>query len=341
MFEINLGVKMDLSTTYMGLKLKNPIVPSSSPLSQTVESVKKMEDAGAAAVVVYSLFEEQISHESGELNHYLTNGTESFAEAISYFPEQEKFNLTPYQYLDHIADLKKAVSIPIIGSLNGVSTGGWIKYARNIEEAGADAIELNVYYIPTDPKISAVYIENLYIDVLKEVKKNVKIPIAIKLSPFFTSMANMANKLDEAGADALVIFNRFYQPDFDLEKLEVVPNLMLSTNWEMRLPLRWVAILHGNIKASLALTSGVHSSEDIIKVMMAGGDVAMIASELLINGTGKIKNLLDGVEKWMEEKEYSSISEMKGSMSQKKIAQPSAFERANYMKTLQSYKTLA
>ena len=332
---------MDLSTTYMGLKLKNPIVPSSTPLSQTVDSVKKMEDAGAAAVVVYSLFEEQITHESGELNFYLTNGTESFAEAISYFPEQEKFSLTPYQYLDHIADLKKAVGIPVIGSLNGVSTGGWIKYARNIEEAGADAIELNVYYIPTDPKVAAVDVENLYIDVLKEVKKHVKIPVAVKLSPFFTSMANMAGKLDDAGADALVLFNRFYQPDFDLEKLEVVPNLILSTNWEMRLPLRWIAILHGNVKASLALTSGVHSSEDIIKVMMAGGDVAMIASELLANGSGKIKNLLDGVVKWMEEKEYSSISEMKGSMSQKKIAQPSAFERANYMKTLQSFKTRA
>ena len=332
---------MDLSTTYMGLKLKNPIVPSSSPLSQTVESVKKMEDAGAAAVVVYSLFEEQITHESGELNFYLTNGTESFAEAISYFPEQEKFYLTPYQYLDHIADLKKAVSIPVVGSLNGVSSGGWIKYARNIEEAGADAIELNIYYIPTDPKVTAIDVENLYIDVIKDVKKHVKIPVAVKLSPFFTSMANMANKLDDAGADALVLFNRFYQPDFDLEKLEVVPNLILSTNWEMRLPLRWISILHGNVKASLALTSGIHSSDDVIKTMMAGGDIAMIASELLQNGTNRIKDLLDGVKKWMEEKEYSSISEMKGSMSQKKIAQPSAFERANYMKTLQSYKTLA
>lgn len=332
---------MDLSTTYMGLKLKNPIVPSSSPLSQSVDNVKKMEDAGAAAVVVYSLFEEQITHESGELDHYLSYGTESYAEALSYFPEPEQFHLTPYQYLDHIAALKKAVNIPVIGSLNGVSTGGWIKYAQNIEQAGADALELNVYYIATNPNITGSEVETMYVDVLTEVKKNVKIPVAMKLSPFFTSTSNMARRLDKAGADGLVLFNRFYQPDFDLVNLEVVPNLVLSTNWEMRLPLRWIAILYDNVKASLGATSGIHSHEDVIKVMMAGGDVAMMASELLVKGIGRITEILNGLKDWMEKNEYDSINMMKGSMSQKKIAQPAAFERANYMKLLQSYKTHA
>jgi len=331
---------MDLSTTYMGLKLNNPIVPSASPLSESVDSVKRMEDAGAAAIVCYSLFEEQITHESGELDHYLSYGTEMYAEATSYFPEPEEFKLTPYEYLDHIANLKKAVKIPVIGSLNGVSAGGWVKYAKNIEDAGADGLELNVYYIPTNPNLAGSEIENMYIDTLKTVKENVKIPVAVKLSPYFSSMSNMAKRLDKAGADALVMFNRFYQPDFDLEKLEVVPNLMLSTNWEMRLPLRWISILYGNINASMALTSGVHSSEDIIKVMMAGGDVAQICSELLMKGTSRIKDLLEGVENWMRENEYESIDMMKGSMSQKKVGEPAAFERANYMKTLQSYKTL-
>lgn len=332
---------MDLSTTYMGLKLKNPIVPSSSPLSQSIDNVKKMEDAGAAAVVVYSLFEEQITHESGELDHYLSYGTESYAEALSYFPEPQQFHLTPYQYLDHIAALKKAVNIPIIGSLNGVSTGGWVKYAKNIEQAGADALELNIYYIATNPHLTGSEIETMYADVLTEVKKNVKIPVAMKLSPFFTSMSNMAKRLDNAGADALVLFNRFYQPDFDLEKLEVVPNLVLSTNWEMRLPLRWIAILYDNVKASLGATSGIHSHEDVIKIMMAGGDVAMMASELLVKGIGRITEIINGMKEWMEKNEYESISMMKGSMSQKKIAQPAAFERANYMKLLQSWKSLA
>lgn len=331
---------MDLKTKYMGLELKNPIVPSASPLSENVDTVKAMEDAGAGAVVCYSLFEEQINHESGELDHYLSYGTESYAEALSYFPEPDEFKLGPVEYLDHIADLKKACDIPIIGSLNGVSTGGWIKYAQNIEQAGADALELNVYYIPANPNVSGSELENMYVDVLKEVKQNVKIPVAIKLSPYFTSMANMARKLDKAGADALVLFNRFYQPDFDLEKLEVGPNLVLSTSNELRLPLRWIAILHNNVKASLAATSGVHTAEDVIKVMMAGGDIAQICSELLMNGIGRITEIVDGVKLWMEENEYESIDIMKGSMSQKAVQEPAAFERANYMKTLHSYKTL-
>ncbi len=334
------GVSMDLSTTYMGLKLKNPIVPSASPLTQNVDSVKSLEDVGASAIVCESLFEEQLSHESGELDHYLSYGAESYAEATSYFPEPEEYKLGPYEYLDHIADLKKTVNIPVIGSLNGVSKGGWVKYAKNIQDAGADALELNVYYIPTNANLTGSEVEDMYVDTLKAVKENVDIPVAIKLSPYFTSMSNMAKRLDHAEADALVLFNRFYQPDFDLDNLEVVPNLVLSTEWEMRLPLRWIAILCGNINASMALTSGVHSHIDVIKVMMAGGDVAMICSELLMNGTMRITEILENMKVWMDEKEYDSIELMKGSMSQKKIGEPAAFERANYMKVLQSYKEL-
>lgn len=329
---------MDLSTNYLGLKLKNPIVPSASPLSHSVDSVKALEDAGAAAVVVYSLFEEQINHESGEIDHYLTKGTESFAEALTYFPEPADYKLAPAKYVEHIANLKKNVSIPVIGSLNGVSKGGWVKYAKSIEEAGADALELNVYYVATDPNLSGADVENMYINALKAVKQNVKIPVAIKLSPYFSNMSNMAKQLDAAGADALVLFNRFYQPDFNLEKLEVEPNLILSTNWEMRLPLRWISILYGQVKANMAATSGIRNHEDVIKVMMAGADIAMVCSELLVNGIGRISGILKGMEKWMEENEYPSIQMMKGSMSQKSCKEPAAFERANYMKTLQSYK---
>ncbi len=331
---------MELKTKYMGLELKNPIVPSASPLTWSLDNVKTMEDSGASAIVVHSLFEEQITHESGELDHYLSYGAESYAEATSYFPEQDEYKLGPVEYLDLIADIKKTVRIPVIGSLNGVSNGGWVKYAKNMQDAGADALELNVYYVPTNPNLTGSEIETMYVDVLKAVKETVSIPVAIKLSPFFTSMANMAKRLDNAGADALVLFNRFYQPDFDLEKLEVVPNLVLSTNWEMRLPLRWVAILYGQIKASMALTSGIHNSTDVVKSMMAGADAAMIASELLMNGIGRTNEILEGVKNWMEENEYESIEQMKGSMSQKSVQEPAAFERANYMKTLQSYKTL-
>ena len=330
---------MDLTTKYMGLKLKNPIVPSASPLSQTVDGVRALEDAGASCVVVYSLFEEQISHESGELDHFLSYGTESYAEDTSYYPAQEEFNMGPYEYLDHIANLKQVADIPIIGSLNGVSSGGWVKYAKNIEQAGADALELNIYYIPTNVSLTGTEIENMYVDTLTAIKEQLNIPVAIKLSPFFTSMSNMAKRLDSAGADALVMFNRFYQPDFDLEKLEVVPNLVLSTNWELRLPLRWIAILYGHIKASMAATSGVHNYEDVLKVMMAGGDVAQICSELLMNGIGRITDMIKGLEQWMEENEYDSIEMMQGSMSQKAVQEPAAFERANYMKALQSYRT--
>ncbi len=332
---------MDLSTTYMGMKLKNPIVPSASPLSKHIDKVRELEDCGASAIVVYSLFEEQIAHDANELEHYMSYGSESYAEALSYFPSVEEYNLGPDEYLKHITDLKNAVQIPVIGSLNGVSTGGWLRYAKLIEEAGADALELNVYYIPTNPEMEAAEVEGIYIKDLVEIKNSIKIPVAMKLSPFFSSMANMACKLDKAGADGLVLFNRFYQPDLDLENLEVVPNLELSTRRSMRLPLRWIALLYGKVNASLAATSGIHTFEDALKMIMAGADITCMCSELLKHGTVRVSEVLAEITAWMEEKEYESIEQMKGSMSQKSVADPSAFERANYMKALNSYKLLA
>jgi dihydroorotate dehydrogenase (fumarate) len=329
---------MDLTTTYMGLALKNPIVPSASPLSKDIGTIKALEDAGAAAIVMYSLFEEQITHEQNELDHFLTQGTESFQEALSYFPQQEEFNLGPDAYLEHIRIAKAATDIPIIGSLNGVSAGGWIDYAKKIEQAGADALELNVYYIPTDPRYNAEEIEDIYLNDLRLIKSSVSIPVAMKLSPFFSAMFHMAQRLDEAGADALVLFNRFYQPDFDLEKLEVVPALHLSTSHELRLPLRWIAILHGHVEASLAATTGIHEAQDVLKALMAGADVAMMCSALLERGVPHLKKVLKDLTQWMEEKEYDSVTQMKGSMSQRNVAEPAAFERANYMKTLNTWK---
>jgi len=329
---------MDLTTKYLGLTLKNPIVPSAGPLSHTLDSMKRLEDFGAAAIVVYSLFEEQIEHESAELNHYLSQGTESFAEALTYFPEADDYNLGPEEYVEHLHKAKQALKIPVIGSINGVSTGGWTKYAKKIEEAGADAIELNIYYIAADPAQEGTAVENRYLETLRAVKSTVKIPVAMKLSPFFSSMANMAQRLDKAGADGLVLFNRFYQPDIDLETLEVTPNVILSTPQAMRLPLRWVGILHGRIKASLAATSGIHTAQDVLKMLMAGADVTMMCSALLKHGPGRIKDVLAELGTWMEEHEYESVAQMKGSMSQKSAADPSSFERANYMKALNSYK---
>ncbi len=331
---------MDLTTKYLGLSLKNPIVPSASPLSKSVDMVKKLEEAGASAVVVYSLFEEQIEHEDNEFEHYMSYGTESFAEALTYFPKPVEYSRGPEEYLKHISNLKKAVGIPIIGSLNGVSKGGWMKYAKLIEEAGADALELNVYYIASNINDDGAKVEEIYIRDLRAIKNTVKIPVSIKLSPYFSSLGNIAKRLDEAGADGLVLFNRFYQPDIDLEKLEVVPNLELSTSNELRLPLRWIATLYGKVKASLAATSGIHTYQDVLKAMMVGSDVAMVCSELLANGVHRIAEILKELEEWMEKNEYSSIEMMKGSMSQKSVADPAAFERANYMKALNSYKLL-
>ena len=329
---------VDLTTTYLGLKLKNPLVASASPLSEKVETVKKLEDAGIAAVVMYSLFEEQIIHESLELDHFLNQGSYSSNEAQTYLPEAGRYTLAPELYIERLGKLKKAVKIPVIGSLNGVSTGGWIKYAKRIEEAGADALELNLYYLPTDPKLTPTRLENAYARLVGDIRKSIKIPIAVKLSPFFTSIPNMASRLVEAGANGLVLFNRFYQPDFDLETLGVVPNLVLSNSHELRLPLRWIAILYGQVQADLALTSGVHTSEDVLKAMMAGASVAMTTSALLQKGLGRATEILAGMETWMGEHEYISIQQMKGSMSHKAVAEPAAFERANYMKVLSSFK---
>ncbi len=327
----------DLTTTYLGLQLKNPLVASASPLSKKVDTVRRLEDAGAAAVVMYSLFEEQIAHESYELDHYLNRGTHSYAESLSYFPDLDHYNLGPEPYLEHLHRIKQAVSIPVIGSLNGVSSGGWVEYAYKIEQAGADALELNIYYLPTDVDLSGAELEDVYVKLVGDVRERVKLPIALKLSPFFTALPNMARRFVEAGANGLVLFNRFYQPDFDLEELEVVPNLELSTSHELRLPLRWIALLYGRIQADFALTSGVHTAQDVLKAVMAGASVAMMTSTLLENGVGRLMHILTDLQEWMEEHEYESIAQMKGSMSQRAVAEPAAFERANYMKALNSF----
>mgnify|MGYP001088981235 CR=1 FL=1 len=328
---------VDLSTTYLGLKLKNPLVASPSPLSEKVSNIQQMEQDGISAVVMYSLFEEQIIHESLELDHFLSRGTETFAEAMSYLPDVGKFSLAPEVYIETVAKAKKAVNIPVIGSLNGVSSGGWVHYARKIQDAGADALELNIYFLPTDSSLTSSELEDNYVKLVSDVRAEIDIPLAVKLSPFFTALPNMARRLVDAGANGLVLFNRFYQPDIDLEKLEVAPRLMLSTSQELRLPLRWIAILYGKVAADLALTTGVHTAGDALKAVMAGASVAMTTSALLKSGPGVISTIINGMEAWMEEHEYESIQQMKGSMSQGAVAEPAAFERANYMKELGSY----
>jgi dihydroorotate dehydrogenase (fumarate) len=329
---------VDLSTTYLGLNLKHPVVPSASPLADGLDKIRRLEDAGAAAIVLPSLFEEQIVGESHLLDHFLSYATDAYAEALNYFPEMDSYNVGPHEYLDLISRAKAAVHVPVIGSLNGVSTGGWVEYARMMQEAGADALELNIYYIPTDPMISGVEVLQMYLDVVQAVRNNISIPLAVKLGPFFSSFGNVAMRMGKAGADGLVVFNRFYQPDFDLERLEVVPNLVLSSNWEMRLPLRWVSILYGRVPVDFAITSGVHTYEDVLKGIMAGAKVTMMASELLRHGIGRIGLVVQEVERWLEEHEYESVRQAQGSMSQRNVAEPAAFERANYMKVLQSWK---
>lgn len=328
---------MDLSTTYLGMKLKNPLMASASPLSEEVDNYKRLEDAGVAAVVNYSLFEEEITLEAHELHHHLTHGTESFAESLSYFPEPSYLRLAPEDYVEHIHKAKQSVEIPVIASLNGYSMGGWTKYAILMEQAGADALELNIYFIPTDPAVGSRELEQRYLEIVKSVKKTVRIPVSVKLSPFFTTMANMAYQLDQAGADGLVLFNRFYQPDIDLERLEVLPNVLLSTPMSARLPLRWIAILYGHLQCSLAATSGIHRGEDMIKMIMAGADATMVCSAFLKNGINHAVSMLEEVERWMEEHEYDSVGQMKGSISQRSCPNPAAFERANYMKALRTY----
>jgi len=328
---------MDLSTTYMGMTLKSPLVISAGPLSKEISRIRKLEDLGASAVIMHSIFEEQLKYEAEELGHFLSSGTESYAEALSYFPEADEYSLGPEEYLEHVAQAKAAVDIPIIGSINGVSAGGWGDYARQIEQASADAVELNVYFVATDPAWSAADVEHVYIDVLQAVKRSVKIPVAIKVSPFFSAMAAMARRLDDAGADALVLFNRFVEPEIDLENLELSPKMMLTGPYEIRLPMRWIAILHGKVKASLAATRAIYTHEDVLKMLMVGADVTMLCSALLKNGIDHLATIEAGMREWMDEHEYDSVTLMKGSMSQVSCPEPATFERAHYMKTLQSY----
>ncbi|HZS95892.1 MAG TPA: dihydroorotate dehydrogenase-like protein [Terriglobales bacterium] len=327
---------IDLTTRYLGLTLRTPLVPSASPLSQEIASIRRLEDAGASAVVLYSLFEEQLRQESAELDHHLSTGTESFAESLTYFPQASEFRLGPEGYLEHIRKAKEAVDIPIIASLNGATVGGWTKFAQEIEQAGADALECNIYYIPTDPELKAAEIEQTYVDIVWAVKSAISIPVAIKISPFFTNVANVAKRLDDAGADGLVLFNRFYQPDIDLEELEIRPNVLLSTPQALRLPLTWIGILYGKLKASLAATGGIHDPHDAIKMLMVGANVTMLCSSLLRNGINQLRHMERGIVDWMEQHEYESVKQMQGSMSQMRCPDPSAFERAQYMRAVKS-----
>jgi dihydroorotate dehydrogenase (fumarate) len=328
---------IDLSTRYLGLSLASPLVASASPLSESLDSIRAMEDAGAAAVVLHSLFEEQIDVESEHLDRYLSHGAESHPEALDYFPDLAGYNLGPDGYLEHLRRAKEAVGIPIIGSLNGVSTGGWIEFARKMQQAGADALELNIFYVPTDPALSGVQVERMYVDLVRDVKASVSIPVAVKLGHAFSAPANLARHLDVVGADGLVLFNRFYLPDFDLESLEVTPRLTLSSPYELLLRLHWVAILYGHVKADLAVTGGVHGSAQVLKSMMAGARVAMMTSAILQNGIEHFARVRADLLDWMEAHEYASIAQMQGSMSYRSVAEPAAFERANYMKVLSSY----
>ena len=333
---------MNLKTEYLGLRLRTPLVPSASPLSESLDNIKRMEEAGASAIVLHSLFEEHLTFERHQLHHHFTQGTESYAEALTYWPEVPVLAVGPESYLDEIAAAKEATSIPIIASLNGSTVGGWTDYAKLIEEAGADALELNIYWIPTDPELTGEAVELRYKQIVAQVKETVGIPVAVKLSPFFSNMANMAKELVEAGANGLVLFNRFYQPDFDLESLEITPNILLSTPMAMRLPLRWIAILRDRIKADLAATSGVHRGTDVIKLLLAGADVTMLCSVLLRHGIDHLAVIEREVKEWMEKHEYESVEQMKGSMSQKKCANPTAFERAQYIRGIStSWRTVS
>jgi len=330
---------MDLTTKYLGLKLRTPLMVSAcGPLSETIAGIHAAEDAGASALVVYSIFEEQLRQEAYELNERMTAGTESFAESLTYFPEPSEYRLGPEEYLKHISQAKASVTMPVIGSLNGTSLGGWTDYAKKIEQAGADALELNIYYIPTDLELSGADVEQTYIDILKAVRAVVKIPVAVKLSARFSNIANMAKRLDDAGANGLVLFNRFYQPDIDLDALEITPKVLLSTPQAMRLPLRWIGILHGRLKADLAATNGIHTAEDVIKMLMVGANATMLCSVLLKTGISVIGQIENEMVHWMEEHEYESVQQMRGSMSQIHCANPAAFERAQYMRAITGYR---
>jgi dihydroorotate dehydrogenase (fumarate) len=329
---------MDLSTTYLGLNLKSPLVVGScAPLTEDIDNLKRMEDSGAGAIVLHSFFEEQLRQERLELHHHLTYGTESFAEALTYFPEPQIFHVGSDEYLNHIRQAKESLNIPIIASLNGSTLGGWLDYAQQIEQAGADALELNIYYIPTDLDIPGAEVEQNYLDILKTVKSEIKIPLAVKIGPHFSNMANMAKRFADNGANGLVLFNRFYQPDISLENLEVYPNVLLSTPQAIRLPMRWIAILYGRVDVDFAATSGILHATDVLKMLMAGAKITQLVSSLLRHGIGHISTLEANILRWMEEHEYESVKQMQGSMSQLHCPDPSAFERVNYMKALQTY----
>lgn len=326
-----------LETTYLGMPLRNPLVVSASPLGRDLERLLRLEEAGAGACVLPSLFEEQIEHDSFQVHSVLEHGAESYPEALSYLPEMVTYNTGPERYLDMIARARKSLTIPVIASLNGSSPGGWTSYAGQLQDAGAHALELNVYFLAADLDETSEMVERRYLDIVEAVRSAVTIPLAVKVGPFFSSMANMARRLVEAGADGLVLFNRFYQPDIDLERLEVVPNVVLSSSTELRLPLRWIAILKGRVEASLAATTGVHDHLDVVKLLLAGADVTMMASVLLRHGSGRLREIHDGLVEWLDIHEYESVEQMKGSMSQAGVPDPAAFERANYMETLASY----
>lgn len=330
-------MSVQLGTKYLGLDLANPLVVSACPLSQKLDTIRRLEQAGAAAVVLYSLFEEQIEHEEQEVARLHEFGTDSFAEALTYFPEQQDYHLGPESYLKHIEQAKKAVSIPVIASLNGVSQGGWVRYAKLMQEAGADAVELNIYLVAADTETPGHEVEQRFVDLVASIKRSISVPLAVKVGAQFSSPANMAKRLAEAGADGLVLFNRFLQPDIDLDQMEVRPHLELSTAFELLLPLRWVAILRGRVNCSLALTSGIHTASDLVKALLAGADVGMVASTLYRNGIQQISTILDGLRQWMEEKQYDSVVQLTGSMSQAHCPDPAAFERGNYMKALVSF----
>lgn len=328
---------VDLSTSYAGLTLKNPLVVSASPLTKEIGNLRQMEDAGTAAIVLHSLFEEQINIESNELDSHLWNSTDVSAEASSYYPDMDNYNMGPEAYLEHIRKAKQAVSVPIFGSLNGVSEGGWVGSAKLMEEAGADGIELNIYFLATNAKENSTAVEDRYVQLVRAVKAQLKVPLTVKIGPYFSSMTHFAKRLEEAGADGLVLFNRFYQPDFDLETMEVVPRLELSRSSELTLRLHWTAILYSHINADIAITGGVHTCADILKSMMAGARVVMTTSALLEGGIDVLKPMLADVKNWMEKHEYESIRQMQGSMSQMNVPNPAAFNRTNYMKVLSNY----
>ena len=330
---------MDLSTTYLGLNLRSPlVVGAAAPLTEDIDNIKRMEDAGAAAVVLHSLFEEQLLEERYAVYHDLSLGAKSSIEATAYATEQKIFHVGSEAYLDHICSAKEMVDIPIIASLNSSTVGSWVNYARKVEQAGADALELNIYYVPTDSDMTGALVEQTYVDIVRTMTSSVKIPVAVKLSPFFSNMANMAKRLSDAGAKGLVLFNRFYQPDIDLETLEVTPNLFLSTSREIRLPMRWIAILYRTIPVDFASTSGIHTAHDVIKMMLVGAKVTMLVSVLLSEGIEQLQDIEKDLVEWLEVKNYDSIAQLQGRMSQLNCRDPSVFERVQYLQAVQTYQ---